>query len=96
MKKQDLEQLKNLSIKELVQKANSLKEEIPSLVMDKNMNKLKDSKAIFKTKKNLSQTLTILTQKKSLQDLESVDKKEEKLEEKTAKKQKVKGEKNKK
>lgn len=70
MKKNELIQTKGLDIKELKSKAKFLKDEVASLVIDKNTNKLKDKKAIFKKRKDLAQIMTILRQKEILGELE--------------------------
>ena len=70
MKKQELTQIKGLAIKELISKARDLKKEIANLVIDKNVKKLKDTKVIFKKRKNLAQVLTIIRQKQLLEELE--------------------------
>lgn len=70
MKRQQLIQIKGLSLKELKEKAKALKSEIADLVMDKNMKKLKDLKTIFKKRKDLAQVLTVLRQKQMLEELE--------------------------
>lgn len=47
-----------------------LKGELADLIMDKNMKKLKDLKAILKKKKAIARELTKLRQAKLLKDLE--------------------------
>lgn len=69
MKKNELIQIKGLSIKELKDKAKSLKDEIANLSLDKNMKKLKDTKSVFKKRKDLAQVLTVLRQKEMLEQL---------------------------
>lgn len=71
MKKNQFNEAKGLSIKELLEKVAVIKKEIAEAVMDKNMNKLKDLKTISKKKKDLAQTLTVLKQKQELGQLES-------------------------
>lgn len=71
MKKNQLVGVKGLNIKELKNKAESLRDDIANLTMDKNTNKLKDKKAIFKKRKDLAQVLTVLRQKEMLGQLES-------------------------
>lgn len=66
MKKQELVVIKGLDIKELTEKAKVLKKEIAGIVLDKNMKKLKDLKAISKKRRDLAQVLTILRQKEQL------------------------------
>lgn len=71
MKKNEFNQVKGLSIKELVDKAKQIKKEIAGLTLDKNMNKLKDLKSIFKKKKDLARVLTVIRQKELLAQLEA-------------------------
>lgn len=71
MRRNDFLEIKNLSLGALVKKAQSLRSEIADLVMDKNMNKLKDVKSIAKKKKDLAQVLTVLRQKELVKDLEA-------------------------
>lgn len=71
MKKQEYTQIKGLDLKELENKAKTLREEIASLVMDKNMKKLKDLKMVSKKKKELAQILTVVKQKELLAELET-------------------------
>lgn len=72
MKTRDfLNEIKTLDIKALVLKAKTLRGEIADLVLDKNINKLKDLKSIDKKRKELARTLTVLEQKRLLESLES-------------------------
>lgn len=71
MKKSELSQIKGLSIKELVDKIKSLRKEIAEAIMDRNMKKLKDTKLVFKKRKELARVLTVLRQKQLLEKLES-------------------------
>lgn len=72
MKTRDFKnEVKTLDITALVQKAKALKVEIGDLVLDKNMNKLKDLKSISKKKKELARVLTVLDQKEMIRKLES-------------------------
>lgn len=71
MKKRDLIEVKNLEVSGLIKKAQDLKQEIADLLMDKNMDKVKDLKSIFKKRKDLAQVLTVLRQKQLLMELES-------------------------
>lgn len=72
MKTRDFKnEVKTLDITALVQKAKVLKVEIGDLVLDKNMNKLKDLKSISKKKKELARVLTVLGQKEMIRKLES-------------------------
>ena len=52
-------------------KIKTLKEELANLLMDKNMKKLKDLKAISKKKKELARVLTAVRQKELLVQLEA-------------------------
>lgn len=76
MKKQELVQIKALDVKELKEKVKTFRKEIADLVLDKNMNKLKDLKMIYKKRKDLAQILTIMRQKQLLAELESKSHKE--------------------
>lgn len=64
----DIKQLDKLALLELAKKARI---EIADLIMDKNMAKLKDLKSISKKRKDLAQILTILKQKELVEELES-------------------------
>ena len=75
MKKNEFAQIKNLDVKELKDKAKSLKGEIGKLTMEKNMKKLKDLKMISKKRKDLAQMLTVIRQKQLLVELEKGSKK---------------------
>lgn len=70
MKRKERTQIKGLTIKELLDKAQSIKKEVANLVIDLNMKKLKDTRAVFKKRKDLAQILTILRQKQLLEELE--------------------------
>lgn len=70
MKKQQFTQIKGLDVKELIEKVKTFRKEIADLVLDKNMKKLKDLKAVGKKKKDLAQALTVLRQKQLLAELE--------------------------
>lgn len=72
MKLRDLKnEIKVLDISALLAKAKALKVEINDLVLDKNMNKLKNLKVISKKKKELARVFTVLTQKEMIKNLES-------------------------
>lgn len=88
MKTNDFKKLKNLTLEEIKQKTQAARKELAKLVMDKNMKKLKDVKAVSKKKKELAQLLTLGRQKKLLSDLEPVvaEAKEAKKETKEGKK----------
>ncbi|MBI2022517.1 50S ribosomal protein L29 [Candidatus Daviesbacteria bacterium] len=69
MKKNDLMEVKKLDIKALIDKSKALKNEISELVLDKNMDKLKDLKVISKKRKDLAQTMTVIRQKQLIEKL---------------------------
>lgn len=71
MKRKDFTEIKVLDIKSLQAKAEELKKEISQLILDRNMNKLKDKKMILKRKKDVAQIFTVLKQKQLLGELES-------------------------
>lgn len=71
MKKNELTQIKGLSLKELSDKVKTIRKEIEEKVLDKNMKKLKDLKTVSKKRKDLAQVLTIIRQKQLLAELES-------------------------
>lgn len=96
MKKNELTEIKNLTIDQLVKKAVGLKKDIAGLVLDKNMRKLKDLKSVSKKKKDLARVLTFARQKQLLGEIEAkvkdivkeevVEKKERKVAKTKAKK----------
>lgn len=71
MKKNDFVQIKGLDLKELKGKAMAIKAELANLVMEKNINKLKDLKMLSKKRKDLAKVLTIMRQKQLLTELEA-------------------------
>lgn len=71
MKKSEFNQIKELDLKELMGKVKTLKDEIAALTLDKNMKKMKDLKMIFKKRKDLAKTLTVIRQKELVKQLES-------------------------
>lgn len=80
MKKDDFAQIKGLDQKAILEKTREIRLEINDLVLDKNMNKLKDVKLIYKKRKDLARMLTVLNQKKIIEQLESKVVKKEKNE----------------
>lgn len=83
MKTKDLKnEIKVLDIAALIAKAKALNIEINDLVLDKNMNKLKDLKSISKKKKEMARILTALNQKQLIASLEPKAEKVVKTEEK--------------
>ena len=71
MKRTEFTQIKGLSVLELASKAKSIRKEIADLIIDNNMKKLKDTKLVFKKRKDLAQVLTVIRQKQLLEQLES-------------------------
>lgn len=67
----DITNIKNMDTKSIFATAKQMRLDIADLMIDKNMNKLKDLKSIDKKRKNLARTLTILNQKKALEKFES-------------------------
>lgn len=70
MKRNDFLEIKNLTKKEIVKKVGDLKNEILSLIIDKNTKKLKDLKVISKKRKEVAKMLTLIKQKTLLESLE--------------------------
>lgn len=71
MKKNDFLQIKILEEQVITGKIKEARLEIAGLVIDKNMNKLKDVKIISKKRKDVAQMLTVLRQKQLLREIES-------------------------
>ncbi len=74
MKRNDLVEIKNLTIKDIAKKVKDLKNEVLSLVIDKNSKKLKDLKVVSKKRRDIAQMLTVMKQKTLLEGLEKGDK----------------------
>lgn len=90
MKLKDLKnEIKVLDIAALVSRAKALKIDLNDLVLDKNINKLKNLKSISKKRKEMARVLTAFNQKKMIEALEPkeilAEKKEDKKMEKTEK-----------
>lgn len=64
MKKKVIRELRKLDIKELIQKAESLRKEIAHLKLEFAVNKPKDTNIILKKRKELAAILTIIGEKK--------------------------------
>ncbi len=77
MKRNDFLEIKNLDEKTLLSKVLTLRGEIDELVLDKNMSKLKDLRAISKKRKDIAQILTVVKQKQLLEVMEAVSKESE-------------------
>lgn len=69
MKKNNLTEIKNMDAKAILSKVVALRSEMADLVLDINLNKVTDKKAITKKKKDLAQMLTIVRQKQLLEVL---------------------------
>lgn len=67
----DITTIKNMDTKSVQATAKQLRGEISDLMVDKNLNKLKDLKSIDKKRKDLARVLTILNQKQVLAKLEA-------------------------
>lgn len=83
MKLKDLKnEIKVLDIAALVNRAKALKIELNDLVLDKNINKLKNLKTISKKRKEMARVLTAFNQKLMIEALEPKQTKEEVVAEK--------------
>ena len=71
MKRNELIEIKKLTVADLMKKATGLKKEIADLVLNKNMRKSTDLKSISKKRKDLAQILTFATQKQLLGEIEA-------------------------
>jgi ribosomal protein L29 len=71
MKRNDFNDIKRLDTKALLEKVRVLRGEMTDLIIDKNMNKLPDLKAISKKKKDVAQLLTVIKQKQLLEAFET-------------------------
>ncbi|EKD91516.1 MAG: hypothetical protein ACD_30C00002G0013 [uncultured bacterium] len=79
MKRNQLNETKQLDKTALLELVKKTRNEIADLVLDKNMSKLKDLKSISKKRKDLAQMLTVLRQKELLEVLEQKVSKDEKV-----------------
>lgn len=70
MKRNQLNEAKQLDRVALLELVKKTRLEIADLTMDKNMSKLKDLKSISKKRKDLAQVMTVLRQKELLEELE--------------------------
>lgn len=73
MKKNNLAEIKKIDIKALAEKAKQIAKEIVSLHIDKNMNKIANLKIVNQKRKDLAQTLTVISQKKLLERMEKIN-----------------------
>lgn len=69
--------IKVLDVEALLAKAKGLKIEINDLVLDKNINRVKNLKSISAKKKDLARILTVVNQKQAIAKLETSDKSQE-------------------
>lgn len=67
----DISSIKAMDAKSILTTVKQLRGEIADLVVDKNLNKLKDLKTVGKKRKDLARTLTVLNQKRVLESLEA-------------------------
>lgn len=72
MKRQQFTEIKQLTVKDILAKVLVGKKELADLILDKNMDKLKDKKVVSKKKKDIAQLLTVARQKQLLEELEPV------------------------
>lgn len=75
MKKQQLNDIKNKSVKDLKAQVKNMKKEIANLTLDLKLGKLKNLRAISTKKRDIAQTLTLVNQK-LVQEKTAKDKKE--------------------
>lgn len=75
MKKRQLNDIKNKSIKDLKAQVKNMKKEIANLTLDLKLGKLKNLRAISTKKRDIAQTLTLVNQK-LVQEKTAKDKKE--------------------
>lgn len=75
MKRNDLTEIKQLKVSEILIKVSAIKKELTDLVIDHNMKKNKDTKMMSKKRKDIAQMLTIVNQKRLLEELEMQNKK---------------------
>lgn len=71
MKKADFNEIKGLAVDQLSKKLTLFRVELTDLVLEKNMKKLTDTKAVNKKRKDIAQVLTVIRQKQLLIKLES-------------------------
>ncbi len=71
MKRQELTEIKQLTVKEILVGVLVSKKELYDLILDKNMDKLKDKKVVAKKKKDIAQMLTVARQKQLLAEIEA-------------------------
>lgn len=64
MRKKEIDELRNLSIKELEKKVNDLRKEIARLKLEVVVNQPKDTNILIKKRKELAIILTLITEKK--------------------------------
>lgn len=69
MKKHKFNEIKNLEVKTLLVKALEIRKDISDLKLKK---QVKDTKSIFKLKKDLAKVLTVLNQKKLIENLKDL------------------------
>ena len=66
-------EIKGLDLTALINKAKALKVEINDLVLDKNINKMKNLKSINNKRKDLARVMTVMAQKQLIALLEPAE-----------------------
>ena len=74
MKKNDFAEIKKLEIKAVKEKIAAAQKEVVGLVIDKNMSKLTNLRAIKNKRRDIAQMMTVLKQKDLLIKLEGKEK----------------------
>lgn len=69
--KKSTKDLKNKTVKELLTQASSLREEIAKLTLSIKSTPPKDTNVLFKKKRELAVLLTVITEKKELENLQT-------------------------
>lgn len=75
MKQNNLLEYKDLDVKSLSERVALTKKEMQDLLLDKNMNNLKDLKSLDKKRKEIAKMLTIRNQKNLIAKLEGKEEK---------------------
>lgn len=70
MKKTDIDNLRKMNTSDLSRKEREMRGQLADLVIDRSMSKISDKKAILKKRRERAVVLTILRQKKLLEELE--------------------------
>lgn len=78
MKKQQLKDLRNKSVKDLTVSLSNLKKEVANLKINHQLGKLKNVRSISGKKRDIAQTFTVLNQKLNIENITSKKKVEAK------------------